>query len=61
MVLEEGPLAPALRRAVARFSPDLVVVGTRGHGALGRLVLGSVAEEALRTLDCDVLAVPPSS
>jgi len=60
MVLEEGPPAPALRRAVARVSPDLVVVGTRGRGALGRLVIGSVAEEALRTLDCDVLAVPPA-
>lgn len=61
MALEEGPPAPALRRAVTRLSPDLVVVGTRGHGALGRLVLGSFAEEALRTLDCDVLAVPPAA
>lgn len=61
MALEEGPPAPALRRAVTRLSPDLVVVGTRGHGPLGRLVLGSFAEEALRTLDCDVLAVPPAA
>ena len=60
LVLEEGPPAPALRQIVARLSPDLVVVGTRGRGALGRLMLGSVAEEALRTLDCDVLAVPPT-
>jgi nucleotide-binding universal stress UspA family protein len=43
---------------VDRLSPDLVVMGTRGSGAVARLVLGSVAEEALRTLDCDVLAVP---
>ena len=60
LVLEEGPPAPALRQIVARLSPDLVVVGTRGRGAVGRLLLGSVAEEALRTLDCDVLAVPPT-
>ena len=59
LVLEEGPPAPALRKVVARLSPDLVVIGTRGRGALGRLMLGSVAEEALRTLNCDVLAVPP--
>lgn len=59
IALEEGAPAAALRRAVDRLSPDLVVIGTRGHGALGRLMLGSVAEEALRTLDCDVLAVPP--
>jgi len=59
IALEEGTAAEALRRAVDRLSPDLVVIGTRGYGAVGRLVLGSVAEEALRTLDCDVLAVPP--
>jgi nucleotide-binding universal stress UspA family protein len=38
-----------------------VILGTRSHGLLGRLILGSVAEEALRTLTCDVLAVPPSA
>ena len=59
LVLEEGSPAPALRKIVARLSPNLVVVGTRGRGTLGRLMLGSVAEEALRTLNCDVLAVPP--
>jgi nucleotide-binding universal stress UspA family protein len=59
ILLEEGPPADALRRAVQRLSPDLVVLGTRGHGALKRLILGSVAEEVLRTLECDVLAVPP--
>jgi len=61
IVLEEGPPATALRRVVAQLLPDLVVVGTRGQGALGRLLLGSFAEEALRSLDCDVLAVPPAA
>lgn len=61
MVLEEGSPAPALRHTVARLSPDLVIVGTRNRSALGRLMLGSVAEEALRTLDRDVLAVPPAA
>lgn len=61
IAVEEGVPAEALRRAVDRLSPDLVVMGTRSHGAIGRLVLGSVAEEALRTLGCDVLAVPPQA
>lgn len=59
VVVEEGAPAEALRAAAERLSADLVVLGTRGHGHLRRLVLGSVAEEALRTLACDVLAVPP--
>ncbi|MBR0670422.1 universal stress protein [Roseomonas soli] len=59
ITLEEGAPGEALRRCVERLSPDLVVLGTRGHGPLGRLILGSVADEALRTLECDILAVPP--
>lgn len=59
IVLEEGTPADTLEAAVRRLSPDLVVMGTRGHGLVGRLILGSVAETALRTLACDVLAVPP--
>lgn len=61
LVVEEGAPADALKDAVARLAPDLVVLGTRGAGVIGRLVLGSVAEEALRTLDCDILAVPPAA
>jgi nucleotide-binding universal stress UspA family protein len=37
---------------------DLVVVGTQGRSALGRLLLGSIAEEVLRGSSVDVLAVP---
>jgi universal stress protein E len=61
LVVEEGAPVDALKEAVARLSPDLVVLGTRGHGMVGRAVLGSVAEDVLRTLDCDVLAVPPTA
>lgn len=61
IVLEEGRPAEVLQRAVKRLTPDLVVIGTRGQGALGRAVLGSTAEEALRSLECDVLAVPPAA
>lgn len=59
IVIEEGVPAEALRDVADRLSSDLVVLGTRGHGAVGRLLLGSVAEQALRSLTCDVLAVPP--
>jgi len=61
IVVHEGTPAEALKETVARLSPDLVVMGTRAHGAIGRLLLGSTAEEALRTLECDVLAVPPAA
>ena len=35
-------------------------MGTRGRSGLIRMLLGSVTEEVLRSLDIDILAVPPT-
>src|ERR1051326_7008170 len=45
-ILEENPV-------------DLIVVGTHGRGGLGKLLLGSVAEDILRHASCPVLTVGP--
>jgi nucleotide-binding universal stress UspA family protein len=56
-IVEMRPAA-AILRAVDALTPDLVVLGTRGHGRFRRALLGSVATEVLRTVQCDVLLVP---
>lgn len=62
VIVREGAPVPALKDAVKDLSADLVVLGTRGRtGGLASKVLGSVAEEAIRELDVDVLAVPPKA
>ncbi len=40
---------------------DLIVVGTRGHGSVGALMLGSVTQGLLHISRCPVMAVPPGA
>ena len=38
-------------------SPDLIVMGTRGHGFVKHMFLGSVAERTIQTAPCPVMTV----
>ena len=60
-VLCEGmdPAAEILLAAQDR-GIDLMVIGTRGHKGLARLVLGSTAEELIHQAKCPVLAIGPA-
>jgi universal stress protein E len=55
---EDSPME-TISRAVSEMRPDLLVMGTHGRSALLKALLGSVTEEALRSLNVDILAVPP--
>jgi nucleotide-binding universal stress UspA family protein len=59
VVIEEGDIQSHLQAAIEKFDTDLVVIGTRGRTGLGKILLGSVAEEILRTITCPVLTVGP--
>jgi nucleotide-binding universal stress UspA family protein len=48
-----------LSSIVAENEIDLIVVGTHGRTGLGKLLLGSVAEDILRHAPCPVLTVGP--
>jgi nucleotide-binding universal stress UspA family protein len=54
----QGPPAAALVQAIEEESADLLVVGTRGRGAMRSVLLGSVAHEMLAISPCPVVVVP---
>jgi universal stress protein E len=57
--VEEGGPMEVISRMVSEARPDLLVLGTHGRSGLLKALIGSVTEEALRSLDVDILAVPP--
>lgn len=56
-----GAPARAIADLAAQLDADLVVVGTHGRRGLRRALLGSVAEEVVRTSGCPVLCVRPKN
>jgi nucleotide-binding universal stress UspA family protein len=52
-----GRPADALAAEAQRVGASMIAVGTRGRGAVGRALFGSVADALLRWLDLRVLAV----
>ena len=55
--LEQGDPATGILQVAQEAGCDLIVMGTHGRTGLGRLLLGSVAEQVLRKAPCPVLTV----
>lgn len=61
VLIEEGDICTNLQAVVQKQNIDLVVIGTRGRSGVGKLLLGSAAEEIFRESACPVLTVGPHS
>ncbi len=59
VVIGEGDIWPVIDETVKQQKIDLIVMGTRGRTGIGRVLLGSVAEEIFRRISCPVLTVGP--
>src|SRR5262245_26615214 len=55
--LLEGSAAEALLEFIGDHPVDLVVMGSHGRTGIGRLVMGSVAEQIVRKAPCPVMIV----
>ena len=54
-----GDPAEALQQAAADYDAELIIVGTHGRGALGRMALGSVATRLVAEARCPLLIARP--
>ncbi len=57
--IRHGQVWRNLAEIITANNVDLIVVGTHGRSGLGKLLLGSVAEDILRHAPCPVLTVGP--
>lgn len=61
IVIKEGDLWSTVAAVIEEDKIDLIVMGTRGRSGIGKVLLGSVAEEIFREAPCPVLTVGPHS
>lgn len=59
VVVRPGHVSEIIRREAAKDDARLVVIGSRGHRGLAKLLLGSSSEAVLRNTAAPVLLVPP--
>ena len=60
-LVREGHAAHQIAAAVRQFQADRVLLGTRSRSKLGKLLLGSVAEQVLRSVNLPVITVGPEA
>ena len=58
--VEEGAPLDVITRAVEQMNADLIIMGTHARSGLLKELIGSVTEAVLRSVNADVLAVPPA-
>lgn len=55
--IEEGHPAEEILKYMSEHGIDLIVIGTHGRRGINRVLLGSVAEEVVRSADVPVMTV----
>jgi len=57
LLVESGDPREVILETARKLNADLIVMGTHGRRGLSRAVIGSVAENVVRTAPCSVLVV----
>ncbi len=57
-LLVAGPTVETILSQAQKLTPEMIIVGSHGAGAMARLLVGSVSEGVLRGSDWPVLVIP---
>ena len=60
-LVREGHATQQIAAAVRQFQADRILLGTRSRSKLGKMLLGSVAEQVLRSVNLPVITVGPEA
>lgn len=60
-IVREGNATLQIAAAARQFKADRIILGTRSRGRLGKMLLGSVAEQVLRSVNLPVITVGPEA
>ncbi len=61
IIVKEDPPVEAILAGAREDQADMILIGTHGRNLIGRLWLGSVAENVIRQVSLPVMIVPPKS
>jgi len=60
-LVREGSAAQQIAASVRQFQADRILLGTRSRSKMSKLLLGSVAEQVLRSVNLPVITVGPEA
>ncbi len=60
-VVREGHPTQQIATIIRQFQVDRIIVGTRSRSKIGKLLIGSVAEQVLRSVNIPVITVGPEA
>ncbi|MCP4179327.1 MAG: universal stress protein [bacterium] len=56
--LYEGKVLETILHQVEEYKPDILILGSHGHGYMHKVLLGSVAVAVIKSLKCPVMIIP---
>jgi universal stress protein E len=59
LVFQQARPIRAIQRVIRSVQPELLIIGTKDRSIFNRVTRSSVAHDALRSVDCDILVAAP--